>query len=569
MAYQQMGSMWYDPETGAISATNPGAAAAPSAPQTLPQVMSAAPQGVSQGDWSANQMMQQMGMANGTTPTPPPAAAPQPSFQQMAGAANNAPPTGLNFTPRGTIDPQILDYYKNNPAFSGTASMQLGKPIMAGGYQISPSFNALNGNSANGTQSGGEFNGVSAWDGKDPKYQQYDATGKYLGDYDVSHHSLMEKVAPFIPALFAGGAMALGGGAAMGGTTAATGGGISSTLDGAMFPYAATAGGEIGAGTAELSAGAGLGVGAPLGADAMAAYGGLAGSVTPEAMAGTMGMTPGAFEALGAGGIGAAGAAAGMGAGTSAGSGIGSTLLNGAGKAGVGSVLNSILNGGGSDSNSGGSGGGSGGGIFGNLNGTDISSLLGMLGGGVDAYRQGKAAQDMKAWLDSQQGKIDNLYKPGSPEYNALWDQMSRQDAAAGRNSQYGPRSVDLAARIAQIKADETTRFTAGTSRAYSDALNQNAGRFAGLNAGLNNGNQLGGGLGPLLNKILKGGSNTDLTSLLNQIGVSPQQMTQAGYTGAANDAMSASDYAGLPDGAWGAVANGVSPEDDPFSLFW
>jgi hypothetical protein len=91
----------------------------------------------------------------------------------------------------------------------------------------------------------------------------------------------------------------------------------------------------------------------------------------------------------------------------------------------------------------------------------------------------------MLDYLKGQQAKIDNLYSPGSPEYNYLMDQMSRQDAAAGRNSQYGPRSVDLAAKIAQIKADATARMTGSTMNGYQSAFNQNASAGASLGAGL------------------------------------------------------------------------------------
>lgn len=124
---------------------------------------------------------------------------------------------------------------------------------------------------------------------------------------------------------------------------------------------------------------------------------------------------------------------------------------------------------------------------------------LAQLAGGLnDAYQQDQAGKKMLDWINGQQAKVDNLYSPGSPEYNYLWEQMSRQDAAAGRNSQYGPRSVDLAAKIAQIKADNTTRMTTGVSRGYSDALTQRAnGRsMPGVMAALGQGNS--GGLGGL-----------------------------------------------------------------------
>jgi recombinational DNA repair protein RecT len=91
----------------------------------------------------------------------------------------------------------------------------------------------------------------------------------------------------------------------------------------------------------------------------------------------------------------------------------------------------------------------------------------------------------MLDYLKTQQAKVDNLYSPGSSEYNTLWDTMSRKDAAAGRMSQYGPRSVDLGARIAQIKADNTVRMTTGIGSLYKNALDQEASAPAGLMAQL------------------------------------------------------------------------------------
>lgn len=121
---------------------------------------------------------------------------------------------------------------------------------------------------------------------------------------------------------------------------------------------------------------------------------------------------------------------------------------------------------------------GSGGGGNGGFGLTDAmrlgSSFLG-------ANRQNNASKDMLGWLNSQQGKIDNLYNPGSPEYNYLMQEMERKDAAAGRNSQYGPRSVDLAAKIAQIKAGATANLTGGTAGSRQNALTSGANAYAGL----------------------------------------------------------------------------------------
>jgi hypothetical protein len=119
--------------------------------------------------------------------------------------------------------------------------------------------------------------------------------------------------------------------------------------------------------------------------------------------------------------------------------------------------------------------------LTGNSSGGGMPDLARLLPGLIDMYQQGRSSDKMIDWLNGQQAKIDNLYSPGSPEFNSLFDQMSRKDAMAGRNSQYGPRSVDLAARIAQIKADNTARLTSGVAGVRQDSLNQDASKFAGL----------------------------------------------------------------------------------------
>jgi hypothetical protein len=78
---------------------------------------------------------------------------------------------------------------------------------------------------------------------------------------------------------------------------------------------------------------------------------------------------------------------------------------------------------------------------------------LGLASGLAGVYQKNQQAAKQKAAYDQTQASINSMYAPGSPEYNALWQQLSRADAAGGRNSSVGVRSVDLAAKIAQIKA--------------------------------------------------------------------------------------------------------------------
>jgi hypothetical protein len=120
--------------------------------------------------------------------------------------------------------------------------------------------------------------------------------------------------------------------------------------------------------------------------------------------------------------------------------------------------------------------------LLGNMS---LSDILGLVGGGLDYKNQRDSSKEMLDYLKGQQAKIDGLYAPGSNEYNALWSELSRKDAAAGRNSQAGPRSVDLAARIAQIKADQTTRMTTGIGALYKNSLDQKASAPTGLMSAL------------------------------------------------------------------------------------
>ena len=119
--------------------------------------------------------------------------------------------------------------------------------------------------------------------------------------------------------------------------------------------------------------------------------------------------------------------------------------------------------------------------------GLSLSDIAGVAGGAWNMNRQENSSDDMLNFLKERMAINDNMYKPGSDEYNALWDQMSRKDAAAGRNSQYGPRSVDLAARVAQLKMDANTKMTTGIADVYANSLNKYANAPASLLANLGN----------------------------------------------------------------------------------
>lgn len=77
--------------------------------------------------------------------------------------------------------------------------------------------------------------------------------------------------------------------------------------------------------------------------------------------------------------------------------------------------------------------------------GLDTGGLLQMLYG---LYSKNNMANQLKGSLDS----LTNMYKPGSPEALLMQHQMEAKDAAAGRRSQYGPREVELAGKLADSR---------------------------------------------------------------------------------------------------------------------
>jgi hypothetical protein len=409
-----------------------------------------------------------------------------------------SPGSGAEGSLQGGSD--LASKYGNNYFDSGTNTLYAPSFNTSGGTDSQEPASTLSGwrsySAVPGAKGAESYNGQS--------YTDYDASGKQTGSgifeglggngfYDWLPFAMLAIPAALTAAGVAG---AAGAGAAGAGTTtgATAGTGASAGATGA------TSG--LGSGLADLGLGsiadAGI-VGSPLTAAPGAASAWLPGTTAlgGGAVAGTVGNVglglgapaglwgPGALTAGGAAGLGGAAGAA------SAGAGAGSAVPSASQTMSGASAISKLLGG------DGGSGSGSSGGL---------ADILRLLGGASDYNRQNDSADKMLEWLKSRTAITDNLYQPGTPEYNRLWDEMSRKDAAAGRNSQYGPRSVDLAARISQIKSAENTKMTTGIGQWMNGAYDQKANSLGGLLAGLGS---IGGGNG-LVNA---GGSLLDLIS--------------------------------------------------------
>lgn len=275
--------------------------------------------------------------------------------------------------------------------------------------------------------------------GRNWTYEIKDSTGKSLGThqyYDAPFNVMKDVV---IPAAMVWGGGYLGANALFGGAGAGGAGGLSG------MDLAADA--ALGTGNNIATAGAGLGE----------AAGGLAGTGIPQfaqqpgygqqvggALADASGASPmtGAVNsaatnpalidsALQTPGYGVSSAGIGGGAGTGL-SGMLSNAVNGiksipgASKVGgsiVSNLLGSVL-------------GGSSGGV----------SNLGNLGSLFTNYNQYSQNKDLI-------NEIKGIYSPDGAYAKSLGEQLARKDAAAGRNSQYGPRLADLMGRLGDSQA--------------------------------------------------------------------------------------------------------------------
>jgi len=113
---------------------------------------------------------------------------------------------------------------------------------------------------------------------------------------------------------------------------------------------------------------------------------------------------------------------------------------------------------------------------------TDYGTL-GALGGAIGAYTNGNrvgdaygaSAADAASQAETLKSQMDNMptladmYGPNSSYAQQLQQTLARKDAASGRNSQYGPRSVQLQAMLAD-KGSQYAQQQAAMAQAYNTA---------------------------------------------------------------------------------------------------
>jgi hypothetical protein len=123
----------------------------------------------------------------------------------------------------------------------------------------------------------------------------------------------------------------------------------------------------------------------------------------------------------------------------------------------------------------------------------NMAGLAGQLYGGYRSMGSSNGAvanaNATQQALQGQMSSLANMYGPDSPYAKQLSQELARRDAKAGRNSQYGPRSVELQAKLAAM-APTVANSMAGLGKAASDANTQ--GMAANQNQNVNYGQILG-----------------------------------------------------------------------------
>jgi len=82
-----------------------------------------------------------------------------------------------------------------------------------------------------------------------------------------------------------------------------------------------------------------------------------------------------------------------------------------------------------------------------NAQGQSLGNSLASAGMGMYAANQAKKD------INGQIGQLQSLFSGNSPYAQQLRQQLNRKDAAGGRRSQYGPREVELQARLAELNS--------------------------------------------------------------------------------------------------------------------
>lgn len=108
------------------------------------------------------------------------------------------------------------------------------------------------------------------------------------------------------------------------------------------------------------------------------------------------------------------------------------------------------------------------------FNGADVGQTLMQLYGMSQAGKGLEGASDMNSALQQQMRSLADIYGPNSPYAAQMRQTLARKDAAAGRNSQYGPREAQLQALLAEKQTQATNALSQAAQVGNTNALAMN-----------------------------------------------------------------------------------------------
>jgi len=151
--------------------------------------------------------------------------------------------------------------------------------------------------------------------------------------------------------------------------------------------------------------------------------------------------------------------------------------------------------------------------------GLDLGQLAGGLAGMYMANRGAKSASGASATAAAnaagQSQQLQDMFGPNSASAQQLRQELERRDAASGRRSQYGPREVELQAKLAQMKAQYAPGLINASTSANAQVIAAEQMKQAQRNAQINNILKLGqstgafGAIGNGLSGLFNGSGQT------------------------------------------------------------
>ena len=164
----------------------------------------------------------------------------------------------------------------------------------------------------------------------------------------------------------------------------------------------------------------------------------------------------------------------------------------------------------------------------------------------ADMYGRQQAAKAMQDRFNQVNTQINSMYAPGSPEAKLMEQEMARKDAAAGRNSQYGTRAVDLAAKLAATKGTLLSNTLGNQNNLLTAGLATGAGSYGSLANLFGQTTGAGAAGSNAINGAIGAGVNYGMGKLSDLFGNTSSGATNNTLNTATSDWMNSADWSNM-----------------------